>query len=539
MTKLNGIHGRTPFRGRMASGACAAALALGMAGSAATADTLRIAGQGDIGTLDPQAQNSQITISVLSMVYESLVTRDEDLQMVPSLALSWEPVADTTWRFELRPDVTFHDGSAFDAEDVKFTIERAQAETSQFANFVGSIASVEVIDDLTVEIETAMVDPLLPDKLGYIMIMDSGWAEANGVTVPQDLGNEENTYAVMNANGTGPYTIAERVPDNRTVLEINPDYWGEMADDIEEVIYLPISSPPTRISSLISGEVDVVIDVPPQDVQRLESTDGLTVARSPELRTIFFGFDHASGELRHGDAGGTNPFQDLRVRQAVDSAIDADTISRVVMRGLSQPTAQLIAPGNFGWNPEGDERAPFDIEHARELLAEAGYPDGFSVRMDCPTDTYTNPEQICQAVSAMMSQIGIDIDLNLIPRAQFIPLLWDKDTSFFIIGFNTAYFDAMYVLETLLMTQTGEDGEGIYNYSGYSNPEFDELVREARVELDRDRRQELMYEAFAIARADVAYAPLHTQTLVYAMRDGVDVPVRPDNFIEIRWVTMD
>ncbi|WP_167767228.1 ABC transporter substrate-binding protein [Jannaschia formosa] len=523
---------------RTTSTAVAAVLALGVAGGAASADTLRIAGQGDIGTLDPQAQNSQITISVLSMVYEALVTRNEDLEMVPALALSWEPVDETTWRFELRPDVTFHDGSTFDAEDVRFTIERAQAETSQFANFVGSIASVEVIDDLTVEIETRMIDPLLPDKLGYIMIMDSGWAEANGVTVPQDLGNEENTYAVMNANGTGPYTVAERVPDTRTVLSINPNYWGEMADDIEEVIYLPISSAPTRISSLISGEVDVVIDVPPQDVDRLANTAGITTARSPELRTIFFGFDHASDTLRHGDAGGTNPFQDLRVRQAVDGAIDAETISRVVMRGLSQPTSQLIAPGNFGYEEDADVRADFDVERSRELLAEAGYPDGFSVRMDCPTDTYTNPEQICQAVSAMMSQIGIDIDLNLIPRAQFIPLLWEKDTSFFIIGFNTAYFDAMYVLETLLMTQTGEDGEGIYNYSGYSNPEFDKLVREARVELDRDRREQLMHDAFAIARADVAYAPLHTQTLVYAMREGVEVPVRPDNFVEIRWVTM-
>lgn len=531
-------NGRAGLFGRTASTAVAAVLAAGVAGTAG-ADTLRIAGQGDIGTMDPQAQNSQITISVLSMVYEPLVTRDENLDKAPGLAVSWEPVDDTTWRFNLRPDVSFHDGSAFDAQDVKFTIERAQADSSQFANFVGSIAAVNVIDDLTVEIETTTIDPLLPDKLGYIFIMDSGWAEKHGVTVPQDLGNEENTYAVLNANGTGPYSVVERVPDTRTVLTVNPDYWGEMADDIEEVVYMPIGSAPTRISSLISGEVDVVIDVPPQDVQRLDSTPGIKTERSPELRTIFFGFDHASDSLRHGDAGGANPFQDLRVRQAVDHAIDANSISRVVMRGLSQPTSQLVAPGNFGYDEVADERAAFDPEISRGLLAEAGYPDGFSVRMDCPTDTYTNPEQICQAVSAMMSQIGIQVDLNLMPRSQFIPLLWEKDTSFFIIGFNTAYFDAMYVLETLLMTQTGEDGEGIYNYTGYSNPAFDEVVRKARVELDAERREEMMFEAFELARADVAYAPLHTQTLVYAMRDGVTVPVRPDNWVEIRWVEMD
>ena len=505
----------------------------------AAAKTLRIAGQGDIGTLDPHAQNAQITMSVLSMVYETLVTRDRDLAPTAGLALSWEPISDTTWRFDLRPDVTFHDGSSFGADDVKFSIERAKAPTSQFVNFVGSIAEVNVIDDLTVEIVTTETDPLLPGKLAYVFIMDAGWTTDNGATVPQDLTTDETSFAVMNANGTGPFTVAERAPDSQTVLARHDGYWGDMAGDMTEVIYLPISSAPTRLSALLSNEVDLVVDVPPQDVARMESSAGVTTARSPELRTIFFGFDHAAEVLRHGDAGDTNPFRDLRVRQAVDHAIDADAISRVVMRGLSQPTSQLIAPGNFGHDPSLENRAPLDLDRARALLAEAGYADGFTVRMDCPTDTYTNPEQICQAVAAMMAQIGITIDLNLIPRTQFIPLLWERDSSFFIIGFNTAYFDGMYVLETLLMTQTGDGGEGIYNYSGYSNTDLDALVRQARVELDEERRLALMIEAFQIARDDVAYAPLHTQTLVYAMREGVQVQVRPDNWIEVRWITMD
>lgn len=527
-----------PRHGGMFRAMALATALMGTVAAPALAQTLRIAGQGDIGTMDPHAQNAQTTMSVLSMVYEALVTRDRDLAKAPGLALSWEPVSDTVWRFALRPGVTFHDGATFGAEDVVFSIERAKAKTSQFANFVGSIASVKAVDDLTVEIETTDIDPLLPDKLAYIFIMDSGWAAANGVTVPQDLGNKENTYAVLNANGTGPFKASERVPDSRTVLDRRPDYWGEMASDVSQVVYLPIGSPPTRISALLSNEVDLVIDVPPQDVARLDSTAGVKTARVPELRTIFFGFDHKSDALRHGDAGGTNPWKDLRVRQAVDHAIDAESISRVVMRGLSQPTSQLIAPGNFGHDPSLENRAAFDPERSRALLAEAGYPNGFTVQMDCPTDTYTNPEQICQAVSAMMSQIGITVNLNLIPRAQFIPLLWDRNSSFFIIGFNTAYFDGMYVLETLLMTQAAEGGEGIYNYSGYSNTAFDEIVRKARVTLDPEERRKLMVEAFQIARDDVAYAPLHTQTLVYAMREGIDVQVRPDNWVEIRWIEM-
>ena len=505
----------------------------------AAAQTLRIAAQGDLGTLDPHAQNAQVTMSTLAMVYETLLTRDRDLAPAPGLALSWEPTSDTTWVFELRPDVTFHDGSSFGAEDVKFSIERAQAPTSQFANFVGTVAEVNIVDDLTIEIVTTEIDPLLPYKLGYVFIMDSGWAEANGVTVPQDLGNQESTFAVMNANGTGPFSVAERVPDSRTVLARNPDYWGEMAGDIDEVIVMPIASPPTRISALLSGEVDLVVDIPPQDVARLEAAEGIVTARAPDLRTIFFGFDFASDALRHGETGGTNPFRDLRVRQAIDHAIDAESISRVVMRGLSQPTAQLISPDNFGWYPALEETIVFDPERGRELMAEAGFADGFSTRMDCPTDTYTNPEQICQAVAAMLSQIGIDIELNLVPRTQFIPLLWDRASSFFIIGFNTAYFDGMYVLETLLMTTADEGGEGIYNYTGFSNLELDALVREARVELDTDRRMELMQQAFRIAREEVAYAPLHSQTLVWAMREGINAQVRPDNWVEIRWVEME
>jgi len=516
----------------------ATALALALLAQPLAAQTLRIAAQGDMGTMDPHAQNSQITNTILAMIYEPLVMRARDLSKAPGLATAWDSTGDTTWRFTLREGVSFQNGNSFGPEDVKFSIERAQAPTSQFSNLVGTVAGVTIVDDQTIDIETTMVDPLLPDKMSQLFIMDSDWAAENAVTVPQDLKNLENTFAVMNANGTGPFTLSERVPDSRTVLTRAPSYWGEMASDIQEVVLLPIGSPPTRVSALLSGEVDIVLDVPPQDVARLESAPGLKVSQGPELRTIFFGFDQASDALKYGDAGGKNPFKDLKVRQAVDHALDADTIAKVVMRGLATPTGTYFAPGNFGWDDSLGQHSTFDPELSKSLLAEAGYPDGFSVRMDCPTDTYVNPEQICQAVSAMMAQIGIEVQLNLMPRAQFIPLLWEKDTSFFIIGFNTTYFDAMYVLETLLMTQTGQDGEGIYNYSGYSNPAFDDLVRKARVALNEDERRALMVQAATMAKDDVAYAPLHTQILTWAMKDNVEAVVRPDNILEIRWLEM-
>lgn len=527
------------YKAKCMLAAVAAAALMGAASVTADAKTLRIAAQADAGTMDPQAQNVQTTISVLSMIYEALVTRDQNLEKVPALATSWENVSPTVWRFTLRPDVTFHDGSAFGADDVAFSINRAKQPTSQFANFVGTVDQVNVVDDLTVEVVTKDVDPLLLDKLAYIFIMDKDWAEANNVEEPQNLRDEQETYSVLHANGTGPFVLQSREPDSRTVLTRNDNYWGEMAGDFDEVVFTPVSSDPTRIAALISGEVDLVIDVPSQDVSRLAASPDLRVEKTDEFRTLFFGFDQASDAIKHGDAGGQNPFKDLRVREAVNMAIDADAIARTVMRGLATPTGQIIAPGNFGHDPALDVRPAFDPEAAKAKLAEAGYPDGFAVRLDCPNDRYINDEQICQAVTAMLAQIGLDVSLNLMPRAKYFPMLWERDTTMFLMGFNSPYFDGMYALETLLMSRNDDAGEGIYNYALYSNPELDAKVAEASVMIDEDKRRALMHDIYKMVHDDVVYTPLHHQVLVYAMRNNVEAPIRPDNWLEIRWVKMD
>ena len=518
--------------------AVAAAGALAVAGPAA-AKTLRIGAQADAGTMDPHAQNIQTTISVISWMYEALVTRDKSLAKAPQLATGWELLGPNEWRFTLRPDVKFHDGSAFGADDVAMSIARAQADTSQYKGYVGNIAETRIVDDLTIDLVTAEPDPLLLDKLTQVFIMDKDWADANNVQRPQDLKKKEETYSVQNANGTGPYMLKTREPDARTVLTRNADYWGTLDGDIDEIVYQPISSDPTRIAALVSGELDLVTAIPSQNVAQLEANPDIKLAVTDEFRTLFFAFDVGSESLKHGDAGGKNPFSDRRVRRAVNLALDSEAIVRTVMRGYATATGQILAPGNVGHDAELDALSGYDPEAAKGLLAEAGYPDGFSFTLDCPNNRYINDEQICRAAAAMLAQVGLDVSLNLMPRAVYFgQRLWNRDSTMFLMGFNSPYFDGTYMAETMVMTTT-EGSEGIYNYSLNSDLELDAAIREARGTLDVEGRHKKLQAVFRTIKEDVLYAPLHHQVLVYAMKPNVGVKIRPDNWLEIRWVTMD
>lgn len=521
-----------------AAAALAAGLAIAPISASAQEKVLRIGAQADAGTLDPQAQNVQTTLSLLSMMYEALVTRDKSLAKAPQLATSWEVIEPTVWRFKLREGVKFHDGADFGADDVAFTIQRAKAATSQFTSFVSSIKDVKIVDDTTVDIVTERPDPLLADKLTSIFMVDKGWAETNGVTEPQNFKDSQETYSVLNANGTGPYSLQSREPDSKTVLVRNKDYWGKTDGDIDQIVFSPLSNDPTRIAALLSGELDLVIDVPSQDVAKLATNPEIKLEQTNEFRTLFFGFDLKSDSLKYGDAGGKNPFLDVRVRRAINSAIDADSVVKAVMRGYATPTGQILAPGNTGYDAALDARTPYDPEAAKKMLAEAGYPDGFSVTLDCPNNRYINDEQICKAVTTMLTQVGIKVSLNAIPRATFFPKLFERDTSMFLMGFNSPYFDGMYALETLLMSRNDAAGEGIYNYENHSNPDLDKRIAAARDETDLEKRAEMMKGIYKTITEDAVLVPLHHQVLVYAMRKNVDAVVRPDNWLEIRWVTM-
>ena len=329
------------------------------AASVADAKTLRWASQGDALTMDPHSQNEGPTTAMNQHVYEALISRDPTLAKVPGLAVSWKPIAPDTWEFKLRPDVKFSDGTPLTAEDVAFSYNRALAPTSDFRSYISSIKEVKAVDPQTVHIITNGPNPILPDYATSIMIMSKAWAEKHNVTKPQSYKDKEETYAVRNAMGTGPYTLKQRDPDVKTVMAKNPTYWG--AKDFpaypDELVYSPIKEPSTRVAALISGQVDFVLDAPLQDIARIKQTAGLKTEETAQVRSIFLGLDMGAAELKYSDVKGKNPFADKRVRQAMYQAIDIDAIKAKVMRNFAAPAALVTSPGVHGHTKDARQAA--------------------------------------------------------------------------------------------------------------------------------------------------------------------------------------
>ncbi|HJV94920.1 MAG TPA: ABC transporter substrate-binding protein, partial [Albitalea sp.] len=392
------------------------------AACAAQAQTLRWSSTGDPQTLDPVSQNESFTNAFNGQIYEFLVARDKNLALVPSLATEWQRNGPLKWTFKLRRGVKFHDGRPFTADDVVFSINRAKEKTSQISNYANSLGEPKKIDDFTVEFNLSQFDPIFLEHLNTVYIMSKSWCEEHKATKPQDFTNKEETYAAHNANGTGPYVLVTRQPDVKTVLKRNPNYWGKIEGNVQDVVYTPIKSDPTRVAALISGEVDFILDPPPRDLERLRNTPGVKVIEGPENRVVFIGMDQARDELLYSDVKGKNPFKDVRVRRALYQAIDIETIKTKLMNGQATPTGAVVPSplGDFN-DPEIEKRLPYDLAGAKKLMAEAGYPDGFEVTLDCPNNRYINDERICIALANMWAQLKVRVRVNAMPKATYFP----------------------------------------------------------------------------------------------------------------------
>jgi peptide/nickel transport system substrate-binding protein len=511
----------------------AAMMVLGLI-QAADAKTLRWSSQGDFLTMDPHAQNEALNNAATGQVYEPLINRNKEMKLEPSLATAWKQEGADRWRFTLRQNVKFHDGTPFTADDVVFSIQRTMAPTSNFKQYLTGVTEAKKVDNHTVDIITSGPNPVLLQQLTEVRIMSKAWSEKNNVVKPQNFIEKEETFAVRNMNGTGPYMLKSREVDIRTVFVENPNWWGKRDGNVTEMIYQPIKADATRIAALISGEIDFVLDPPLQDLERLKR-GGTKVLEGNENRTIFFGLDQHRDELLYSNVKGKNPFKDVRVRQAVYHAIDIEAIKSRIMRGQALPTGSIIAPQVNGFTKETDTRLPLDRAKAKQLLAEAGYPNGFEVTLDCPNNRYINDEEICQAVTAMLAQVGIQAKLNAMPRAQYFPKIQKYDTSFYMLGWGVPTFDALYSLQSLAMT-VGQGGDGNFNLGKFSNAKFDALVSQIKVETDQEKRNAAIADALKIHNAEVAHVPLHHQVIPWAMRSNVTAVHRADNRLELRWV---
>jgi peptide/nickel transport system substrate-binding protein len=511
---------------------------LALAALPAAAKTFRWANDGDANSMDPYTRSETFLLTFTQNFYDPLVRRDRDLKLEPALATSWEQPNPTTWRFHLRHGVKFQGGEPFTADDVVFSYQRVIAPGSQLNAYMQAVKEVKKIDDYTVDFITKVPDPIFVGEITFWAIMSKSWCEAHHAEQAMDLTKKEENYATRHEDGTGPFILDTREPDRKTTMHANPNWWDKPEHNLTNVEFDVISNAATRVAALLSGDVDMIYTVPPQDMQRLSSADGLKVLQTPELRTVFFGFDQSRDELLKSDVKGKNPFKDQRVRQAVNMAIDADAIHQRVMRGQSHVTSDLYGPGVNGYDAATDIRYPYDPAAGKKLLADAGYPNGFGVTLDCPNDRYVNDEQICQAVTAMLARIGVRVTLNAQTRLQYFAQISNPgyQTSFYMLGWTPNTYDALNSLYNLAGSRDGT--RGLFNDGGYSNPKFDALLDQIAVELNATKRNAEIAAASKILHDDAAFAPLHQQTVVWAARSNIDLVQEADDSFPLRYVTV-
>lgn len=502
----------------------------------ASAETFRWASGTDPQTMDPHATSSAPVLGFLNNVYEGLVRRDRGMQIEPALAESWEALGETGWRFHLRQDVTFQDGAAFDSEDVLFSYERAASEESDVRSWFAPVSDVQIVDPYTIDFLTTGPNPIFPDSIANFMIVDKGWAEANGAERPS---KDEENFATRDANGTGAFQISERDPGVRTVLTPFGGWWGDVEHNITEAVFTPISTSATGVAALLSGEIDFIEPIPLQDVPRLKETAGITVHEGVEARIIMLGFAHGAEALKYSDeTTDANPFTDARVRKAIYQAVDVDTLIDKVMRGNAQPSSLLVGDNIRGFSPSLAERFPFDPEASKALLAEAGYPDGFSFGLMCPNDRYINDEEICKAVASMLAKVGVNAKLTAMPVRGYWPELREGNFDMYLLGWSPGTFDAEHPIRFLMATKNDEKKLGSWNFGGFSNAKVDELLPAIQTELDEGARQGMLDEVHGILQDEVAYVPMYVQPLVWGTKDNIELTQRADNFFILRWVTV-
>jgi peptide/nickel transport system substrate-binding protein len=539
--------------------------------TSADARNIRWARSTDSLTLDPHSYNEGATHTLNHQIYEPLIIRDYQGKPLPALAESWAITTEpTVWEFKLRKGVTFHDGSPFTADDVIFSFDRARLPTSYMRSLLSSVESMAKVDDHTLQIKTKGPNPNFPAYLNDLFILSKIWATKNNALKPQDYKDIKDSraveaatpataptpaptpgpapkppdvsFAALNANGTGPFVLVSRETDVKTVMKRNDAYWGlkpgpgQVPLEITELTFLPIKSDADRVAALQSGDVDFVQDVPVADLQKLSSDPKLRVNVGQENRSIFIGLNVGPGELKSSDIKGVNPLADKRVRAAMGMAINRAAIQKTVMRGQSLPTGIIAPPGVNGYSKELDVIPPFDPIKAKALVVEAGYPDGFTLTMQCPNDLYVNDEAICQTIVAQLAPIGIKITLAVQSKlAHFARLQKNPpDADMYLLGRGVPTLDSHYIFELLHHSRT--DKAGGWNATGYSNPELDKQIDALTRQTDLTQRNQAIAQIWRQVQDEAMYVPLHIQTLAYAMKADIEIPVDVSNQPKLKFV---
>jgi peptide/nickel transport system substrate-binding protein len=494
--------------------------------------------------MDPHATNDFVTAALVRQVYDSLVSLEDDMSIAPGIATEWTYQGANTWRFKLREGVKFHDGTPLTADDVAFSVTREKASPLYRALF-GDIKDAVKIDDTTVDVISNSPDPILPRKMVRLFVMSKAWATANGVEKVPDLGAQgTEAYTLRHANGTGAMRLVSQEPNTRTVFARNTNYWGKFSGNVDEAIYTPIGSAPTRVAALLSGELDLITDLPIQDIDRVKGTPGYQVLQVPQQALMQLEMDGTRDvALDVFDKSGAplkaNPFKDLRVRQAFAYAVNAKLIVDRVMRGQAAVVGTAAAVNIGGYQKDLDVRWESDIEKAKALLTEAGYPNGFITQLNCPLERYVNSDEICRAVASMLARVGVEVRVKGMVWPDFARMLVNgPSSSFHLIGATGNSGDLQDMFMSVLATRNKEKGRGGTNWAMWTNPDFDAVVDKLVVTFEPDERTKLYRQGLTIAKEQVHAVYLHQPFLIWGAKNAVQVTPRADAAVMLQDVTV-
>lgn len=519
------------------------ALLLSLSGAAALAASREvvIGMPGDVHSMDPYTLNETINNAINNHLFDTLVETDNNLQPKPGLAESWEVSEDArTWTFHLRKGVAFHNGNPFTVDDVIYSFDRSKDREvgASFVHVLSTVESYEKIDDHTLKVTCKSPNALLLAHFKDLLILNKAHCEGQG-----------NDWIALNPNGTGRYKLVEHVRGDRLVLERNPAFWGEQPI-VEKVTFKPITNEGTRTANMLSGAVDLVVNVPVRDVKMLEKNKNVTVIAQPGLRAIYLNMagwsdtpsKDAKMPLKSPD--GSNPFKDIRVREAMYRAINIDEIVEKIMNGFAKPMATYSPEGYNGFNPDV-KRLPYDPALAEKLLDEAGYKkqsDGyrFEVTLDAPNDRYINDGPVATAIAGYFEKVGIKVNPNLMSRSVFFSYISTTNkagdnTHLCMTGWSDSGGESALIGLDMLysITQDGEvkEGYGGVNRGFYCNPEVDKLIDEAIATGDPAQRGEIMKKAWQLAADDVSYIPLYFEVDLYAHGKKITYTPRKDKYV--------
>ncbi len=517
------------------------ALLCPLAAGAANAADLHIALSSEPTAVDPHYHDLGPNNALAEHIFSALTATDDDHNLQPQLASSWETTDDNTWVFHLRDDVKFSDGSAFDANDVIFTFCRVMKNESSVAgSFQGDIknmASVEAVDPHTLKITTTAVDPLLPERMAEVSVISDTTAKHGNLTfdlahncgVTGEWPTIEDFNSGKAAIGTGPFVLKKFTKGAKIVLARNPNYYGKApAWDTVEMTPVPAAGP--RLAGLLSGDYDFIENPAARDIPEIKSHDDLTFTQKASDRVIFLQMDigRDKSPLIKTDTG-KNPFQDIRVRRAISLAINRKAIVARIMSGVAEPANQFVPPVMFGAMKDAPE-LEYNPKKAKELLAEAGYPNGFEVTLSATNDRYINDSQVAQAVAQFLTRVGIKTNVDAMTRSIFFTRRSKREFSFSMGGWGSTSGGAESFLRQYVTTYNKDLGIGASNYGRWSDPEFDKVLIKELTTVDPEERTKLLHEAGTLAMDKLGYIPLHFESTLWAYKKTLKYPGRMDQY---------